>query len=106
MALAQKITKNIVGENPEYSILKIYSPVFKQGIFEFQLESKLIDFAMALGVNVKVTVPREYLVGNPKAGKKLGSYQIQEPPKGKIGKIPVLKTMFSSFATIDLFVAK
>ena len=102
MALAQKIIKRFVGENPEYSILKIYSPVFKQGVFEFQLESKLIN----MGVNVKVTVPKEYLVGNPKAGKKLGSYQIQSKPNGKLGKIPVLKTMFSSFTTIDLFVAK
>jgi hypothetical protein len=48
-------------------------------------------------------VPRTELTDESKTGK-IGSFQIKELPDGKLGKIPILKTMFSKYTTIDLMV--
>ena len=100
LELDKEYIKKIVGDNPEYSIARIFSDVFKLGCLDLEIPTKLLE----MGVNVKINVPREHLVDNVKPGK-IGSYQIKKTPNGKVGKIPILRAMFSSYTNIDLLVS-
>jgi hypothetical protein len=102
LPLNEDYVKEVCGENPEYSIIKVYLPIFKDGIFEFELESRLIE----MGINFKIPVPKEYLTCNLETGKKIKTYQIKTEPKGRLGKIPIVKDMFSNYTEIVLVVGK
>lgn len=101
MKLEPDLIKRIVGDNPEISIIKIYSDAFKLGMIEFQLENKLIN----MDVNVKIKVPREQVIDMLESGKKIGTWFLSVPPKGKLAKNKVLKFLATHTVRIELFVA-
>lgn len=101
MKLEPDLIKRIVGNNPEISIIKIYSDAFKLGMFEFQLENKLIN----MDVNVKIKVPREQVIDVLESGKKIGTWILKVSPEGKLAKNKVVKFFATHYVNIDLFIA-
>ena len=97
----EKMLKSMVGENPEPVILHVSSNLFKAGYVNIEIPKKLLKVG---NIHVSVRVPKTELVDETKRGK-IGSYGIQELPDGKIRDIPILKTMFSKYTNIDLFVS-
>jgi hypothetical protein len=96
----KKALKKIIGDNPDYKILKIVNPIFKQGFLDIEIPEKLLT----MGLNIKVNVPKEFLVDDAKPCK-IGSYVVETPPKGRLAKNKVLKFLATHLTTIDLFIA-
>lgn len=92
--------KKIVGDNPVYQYFKVVNPIFKQGFLEIEIPEKLLT----MGLNIKVNVPKEFLVDDAKPCK-IGSYVVETPPKGRLAKNKVLKFLATHLTTIDLFIA-
>jgi hypothetical protein len=98
LPLSDELIKKIVGENPEYTKLHITSKVFKLGYVDLEIPSKLLKVGH---IHVTFKIPKKLLTDENKTGK-LGSYQIKTKPNGKAKDIPVLRTMLTKFATVDL----
>ncbi|MGD0071396.1 MAG: hypothetical protein ABSB71_07970 [Candidatus Bathyarchaeia archaeon] len=84
---------------------EVKSDNFKAGYFTVHIPQKDLDMGI---YHFTVYVPKTELSDPNKKGK-IGSYQIQVLPTGKIfGKplkeIPILRSMLSKYTTIDLVV--
>ena len=83
----------------------ITSEIFKAGYFDVYIPKEDLNAGI---YHFKVYVPKTELADQSKAGK-IGSYQIQVLPEGKLfGKplkeIPILRSLLAKYTTIDLIV--
>jgi hypothetical protein len=83
----------------------VTSDIFRDGYFTIYIPKEELEADI---YNFKVYVPKSELADQSKTGK-IGSYQIQILPEGKLfGKplkeIPILRSLLAKYTTIDLIV--
>ena len=100
--LDEKFVKVLVGENPRYAIAHIQSKYLKKGYVDVKFESELLKVGHIV---ITVNIPKSELIDQNKVGK-IGTYMIKQLRSGKMHDVPILKSMFSKYTTIELVVEK
>ena len=84
----------------QQSNVKIPSKFSKSGYYDIHVPEEYLKY----NGTITVKIPKKDLIGDWKTGQKIGTFQIQKKPNGKLGNTPILKTMFSTYITIKLIV--